>query len=349
MALGAYAHQDVPFEKLVEELQPERSLSHTPLFQVMFALQNAPMGELELPGLELQPVETQAEERRCSTWRSSVGEIGERLQCGFGYNTDLFEAGTMERMARHYERLLWEVVRAPERGIFELGLLSEAEEEELKEWSWRAGEYEADGLVHEKIAEQAGKRAAAVAVEDGERSVTYGELERAANRLGHHLKRRGLEREGKVGVLLERGVNAVIAVLGVWKAGGVYLPLDVQQPRERLEFMLRDAGVRIVVSTEGVSGWLSESEVGEELEIIKLDGEREELERESEAGVEEEVGREQLAYVIYTSGSTGEPKGVEVEHGQLENTLAGAQEILRIRGDGRGAVPGAAELRHLVV
>ena len=332
-ALEAYAHQDLPFEKLVEELQPERSLSHPPLFQVFFTLQNAPVGELKLPGLELQPMGHSGEERSHFDLAMSIGELNGELRCGLGYNTDLFAAATIERLAGHYERLLEAAVRSPERQISELEMLSEAERAELEGWSGSEREYEQRGLVAELFAARAAQQPAAEAVSDGETSLTYAELEGAANRLAHYLLGRGLQAEAKVGVLLERGVSAVITMLAIWKAGGVYLPLDREQPRERLEFMLRDAGVQLVVSTAAVSGWLAESVAGQQLEVINLDVEREQLAAELDSGVDVGVRGEQLAYVIYTSGSTGEPKGVAVEHDQLRNTLQGAQEIYQFSSE----------------
>src|SRR5215216_4396851 len=322
-ALGAYAHQDVPFEKLVEELQPERSLSHTPLFQVFFALQNAPVGELKLPGLALQPLGRSGEERSHFDLSLSIGELDEGLRCGLGYNTDLFEAATIERLAGHYERLLGAAVRSPEGAVSELEMLSGEEREQLRGWSGSERWYERAGLVPELFAAQAEKQPEAEAVADGARRVSYGELNRRANQLARLLLRRGVGAEVLVGVCLERSVAAVVALLAVWKAGGVYLPLDGEQPAGRLEFMLRDAQPGLVIVDEGLPAGVSAGAVP----VLSLAGCGEEIASQLEAAPEVEIREEQLAYVIYTSGSTGEPKGVAVEHVQLSHTLQWAQEV----------------------
>jgi amino acid adenylation domain-containing protein len=322
-ALGAYAHQDLPFEKLVEELQPKRSLSHTPLFQVFFALQNAPIGELKLPGLELQPVGQGGRERALFDLSLSIGEMAEQLRCGLSYNTDLYEAATMQRLAAHYERLLWEAVKSPERQISELEMLSEEERGDLQGWSRSATEYEQRGLVPELFAVQATQHSESVAVSDGASSLTYGELNGRANQLAHLLIAGGVSAEVRVGVCLERSVEAVVVLLAIWKAGGVYLPLDRDHPAARLQFMLEDAQPQIVV----VRGGLPLGVGAGEAQVLCLAEWQERIESQPEAAAEVKVRAEQLAYVIYTSGSTGEPKGVEVEHGQLRNTLQGAQEV----------------------
>ena len=322
-ALGAYAHQDVPFEKLVEELQPARSLSHTPLFQVFFALQNAPVGELQLPGLALEPVRHSGEERSHFELSLSIGELAEGLWCGLGYNTDLFAAATIERLAGHYERLLWAAVRSPERAVSELEMLSGEEREQLRGWRGSEREYGPAGLVHELFAAQAEQQPEAAAVTDGERVVSYGELNGRANQLARLLRERGVGAEVLVGVCVERSVAAVVAQLAVWKAGGVYLPLDGEQPAGRLEFMLRDAQPGLVIVGEGLPAGVSAGAVP----VLSLAACGAELARASAGAVEVAVSGEQLAYVIYTSGSTGEPKGVAVEHVQLSHTLQGAQEV----------------------
>ena len=323
-ALSAYAHQDVPFEKLVEELQPERQLSHTPLFQAFFALQNAPVGELKLPGLQLEPFgRGGGENRALFDLALNIGEMDERLRCGLGYNTELFEAATMQRLGMHYERLLWEAVRAPERRILELELLSEEERAGLQQWSRSERDYERRGLAHELFADQAAAQPEAVAVVDGESSLTYAELDRRANQLAHVLIESGVSTEARVCVCLERSVQAVVALLAVWKAGGVYLPLEPHHPASRLEFMLADAGPEIVIVREGLPAGVSAGEA----QVLSLEAWKERIESQPETAPELEARAEQLAYVIYTSGSTGEPKGVEVEHQQLLNTLQGAQEI----------------------
>ncbi len=330
VTLGAYAHQDLPFEKLVEELQPERRLSHTPLFQVMFALQNAPIGELNLPGLQLRPAGRGGEESSHYDLALSISESGGELKCSLGYSADLFEAGTAERLALHYARLLGEAVAAPDRLVSELEMLTAAELEQLAAWNDTARDYPRAGLAHERFARRAAEQPGQVAVSDATSSFTYGELDASADRLAHLLVERGVRPGARVGVLLGRTAESVVALLAVWKAGGVYLPLDPTHPAARLSFVLGDALPQVLITRGGLSEGV---EAGEAV-IIDLDSDWEQVSMPHADGVQmDEVavaadGRG-VAYVIYTSGSTGEPKGVEVEHRQLLNTLDSTQEIYR--------------------
>src|SRR2546423_6507364 len=203
----------MPFEKLVEELQPERSRSHSPLFQVMFALQNAPVGELELPGLQLRPVERGGEQRSLFDLALSIGESGGRLRCSLGYNTELFESETARRMAQHYEHLLREAVAASEQRVGELEMLSDGEREQLKEWDSTAREYGGRGLAHEQFERRAAERGAEMALRDADAALTYAELDAAANRLAPPLLERGLCPRPRGGVLLGRRVEAGGAVV----------------------------------------------------------------------------------------------------------------------------------------
>ncbi len=325
VTLGAYAHQDLPFEKLVEELQPERRLSHTPLFQVMFALQNAPIGELNLPGLQLRPAGRGGEDRSHYDLALSIGESGGELKCSLGYSADLFEAGTAERLALHYGRLLGEAVAAPDRFVSELEMLTAAELEQLAAWNDTTRDYPRAGLAHERFARCAAERPGQVALTDAGASLSYGELESSADRLAHLLVERGVRPGARVGVLMERSAESVVALLAIWKAGGVYLPLDPTHPAARLSFVLGDALPQVLITR----GRLPEGvEVGG-AQLIDLDAEREQLAAQPSHGVGIALGEAEVAYVIYTSGSTGEPKGVEVEHRQLLNTLDSTQEIYR--------------------
>ncbi|HLM47812.1 MAG TPA: condensation domain-containing protein, partial [Myxococcaceae bacterium] len=244
--LGAYAHQELPFEKLVEELRPERSLSYSPLFQVMFALQNAPEGVLELPGLRWCFVEADSGTAKFDLSLFMV-EDGPRLSCLWEYATDLFEGETVGRMAEQLGVLLEAVAADPGRRLSELPLLSAAERARvLEEWN-ATGRELPQGCVHELFSEQARRSPAAVALAWGARQMSYAELEARSNRLAHHLRARGVGPEVRVGICLERGPELVVSVLGVLKAGGCYVPLDPAYPRERLGYMVADAGVRVLV------------------------------------------------------------------------------------------------------
>ena len=318
--LGAYEHQDVPFEKLVEELQPERSLSHQPLFQVLFALNNAQQGELQLAGLEASPVEL-----KCDTIKFDLTlgleERGGLLGGGFVYNTDLFEAETIKRMARHFELLLASIVANPEQRLLELPLLTVLDQQLLAEWNHTERDYPADVCIHELFARQAAQTPEAVAVVFHEERVTYGELNRRANQLAHHLRRLGVGAEVQVGILLERSVEMIVSMLAVLKAEGAYVPLDPNYPAERLAFMIEDAELKVLLTQEKWRERLGGIDVRHVIEI-----EQESWTTEKTDDLEVQVSGSNLAYVIYTSGSTGRPKGVAIAHRSATTLLSWAKE-----------------------
>jgi amino acid adenylation domain-containing protein len=310
VALGAYGHQDLPFEKLVEELQPERSMSRNPLVQVMFVVQNAPIPEIRLPGLSLVTMEvpTTRFDLEVHMW-----EVGEQVVVRFIYSRDLFEEETVERMMRHYERVLEAGVRNPEEKIARLPLMNEQEREQvLVEWNRTQREYARNSSVAEVFAEQARKSAERVAVVCEGEAISYGELNRRANQLGRYLRKKGVGPEVLVGIAMERSVEMVVGVLGILKAGGAYVPLDVEYPKERLRYMLGDTGVKVLLSQRRLAGSLPEYDG----EVVCVDEEREKgkIAEESSEGLESGAGGENLAYVMYTSGSTGIPKGIGIPH-----------------------------------
>jgi amino acid adenylation domain-containing protein len=326
VCLGAYAHQDVPLEKLVEELQPERNLNRTPLFQVMLILQNAPLPSAELPGVTWSQLET--EERHVAfDMALCLVPTPQGMKGLLDYNTDLFDAATVRRLLGHFQRLLEAVAADPEERIEQLPLLTEPERRQLLVgWNETAGEYDADTTVHELFERQAARTPAALAVVSHTERLTYSELSRRSTRLARYLRRLGIAPGRRVGLLVERSAEMLVGLLGVLKAGAAYVPLDPQFPRERLDYMLADAGVAVLLTQEGLDGAVS---AGEGLRVVHLDGGWEDAEPEDaepEDGRErsaEEVsgGGEGLAYVIYTSGSTGRPKGVMIPHRAVVNTL----------------------------
>ena len=321
VCLGAYAHQDVPFEKLVEELQPERDLSHTPLFQVMFAFESAAQHELRFEGLRLQQ-EVPANETAKFDLLVNVKEHKDGLRCSFNYNTDLFEPMTIERMMEHFGNLLAAVIVNPERRISEWPLSSAAESQVLEQWSDGGQvEYSQQGL-HELFEEQVTRSGESVALVCGEEEVSYEELDRRANQLAHYLGRQGVGPEALVGVLVERSVEMVVAVLGVLKAGGAYVPLDPVYPRERLRFMVEDAGVSVLLTQRSLVGKVPELQT----KVVALDEAWEQIAQESATNPPVVTTSDNLAYVIYTSGSTGQPKGVQIQHGALINFLTAMRE-----------------------
>ncbi|RMF31802.1 MAG: amino acid adenylation domain-containing protein, partial [Chloroflexi bacterium] len=370
VTLGAYAHQDLPFEMLVDALQPERDMSHTPLFQVMFILQNAPVQGQELPGLTLSQVETHP---GTSTFdlTLSMAEGPDGLEASVEYNTDLFDAATIRRMLDHFQTLLEAIAADPDRPIAELPLLTEAERRQLLvEWNDTATDHPQDLCVHQLFEAQAERTPDAIAVVlpsmDGgpDARLTYGELNRRANQVAHHLRRLGVGPETVVGICVERSLEMVIGALGVLKAGGAYLPLDPLYPQERLAYMLDDAGVTILLTDSSTLPRLSKMEAlrdkATRAEAVEATGDealRAEggdphhsslithpsslttltlddwtlFAHEPTTPPESPVAPTNLAYLIYTSGSTGQSKGVMIEHRSLVNAYRGWEASYQLR------------------
>ena len=310
LTLEAYAHQDLPFERVVEELQPARDLSRNPIFQVAFALQNAPMQELELPGLRVRTQEFESLTTRfdleCHVWDVAGG-----LQGFLFYSTDLFEEATIERLLAHYRKFLEEVVANPDQRVSEIQFLTEDERRKLLfEWNETQHPITRDICAHHLFEAQAAKTPSALAIEFAGEQLTYAELNERANRLAHYLRGLGVGPESLVGICIERSNEMLIGLLAILKAGGAFVPLDPAYPPQRLSFMLKDARPSVVLTKQRWLQRLPESEA----QIVCVDAGRELLERESAENLHDTVTSENLAYVIYTSGSTGIPKGVAVPH-----------------------------------
>ncbi|HEX2523710.1 MAG TPA: amino acid adenylation domain-containing protein, partial [Terriglobia bacterium] len=310
VALGAYAHQDVPFERLVDELQAERDLSHHSLVQVMFVLQNAPQGKMALSGLDISPFRIRGNQAKFDL-TLSVAEVESGMTVALGFSTDLFETFTIQQMLAHFRLLLESVVEHPERRLSRVDFLTEEERIQFKQWNETEREYPRERCLAELFEEQARGRAEAVALVCEERELTYGELNRRANQLGHYLKQRGVGPEVRVGICLNRSVEMVVGLLGILKAGGTYVPLDRAYPGERLNYMIQDAGIRMLLTQQQ---GLESSTIGDGLEAICLDRDWHLVSRESEANLRQCGTAETLAYLMYTSGSTGQPKGVGIPH-----------------------------------
>jgi amino acid adenylation domain-containing protein len=302
--LGAYGHQDVPFERLVEELQPERTLNRPPLFQVMLTLQT--WEEMHLDGLEMTSMNTKREVTKfdLSLFLSET-EIG--LYSWGAYNTDLFDGSTIARLLKHFHTLLEEIAANPDARLSELSLMTTEERQQFEQWNQTQSEYEREKCVHQLVELQASRQPNALAVVYGEKQISYGELNRRANRLAHYLRAHGVGLEIRVGVLMERSANWIVALLGILKAGGVYVPLDGSYPAGRLRFMVEDAEIRLLLTESGQPRI-------EASEVVFLDQDWEWLESESTENPENVTQAEDLAYLMYTSGSTGQPKGVGVPH-----------------------------------
>ena len=250
VVLGAQAHQELPFERLVQELAPERSLSHAPLFQVMLVLDTMPARELELPGLQLQPLrEDSATAKFDLTLALSPSRESGELDGVIEYNTELFDAARMARLAEHFSSLLSAVVEDAEQPLARLPLLSAAERHRLLvEWNDTESVERVESCVHELVAAQSQLTPEAVAVEFDNEALTYAELNARANQLAHYLRRCGVGPEVLVGLCLEPSLEMVVGVLGILKAGGAYVPLDPKYPQERLSFMLADSQAPVIVT-----------------------------------------------------------------------------------------------------
>ncbi|HEX8150238.1 MAG TPA: amino acid adenylation domain-containing protein [Pyrinomonadaceae bacterium] len=318
----ALANQDVPFERLVEELQPARDLSHPPLFQVLFALQNVPREALLPSGLVMR-TETADNGAAKFDLTLTVTEAVDGSLMVLGYNTDLFDAQTIERMGERLVRLLRAVVADPGRRLSELPLLSPEETRQLLvEFNDTAAPYPSDRCLHELFEEQAARTPDAPAVEfDGAR-LTYRELDERADRLARRLRALGVGPESLVGVLLERGAEMLVALLAVMKSGGAYVPLDPDYPRERLTFAVEDSRAAVLLTQESLRAHLPEAAA----RVVYLDADAPSFVAEERGDPRPQAAPDNAAYVIYTSGSTGRPKGVCVTHRALVNFMQAMRE-----------------------
>jgi amino acid adenylation domain-containing protein len=317
VALGAYAHQDLPFEQLVKELQPERDLGQNPLFQVMLILQNAPMPDLKLTGLRLGLFENDSETAKFDL-TLIVEDKGQSLDAVLEYDAELFCAATVERMLAHLQVLLESIVADPAQRIAELPYLTATERSRLlSEWNDTRTDYPRRSSLPHLFETQARRTPDEIAVVDERGSWSYGELNARANRLAHYLKRRGVGPDVLVGICVERSVEMLVGLLGILKAGGAYVPLDASYPGERLAFMIEDSRLQTLVT----QSHLVESLPPHRAEVIRLDAVGELISGESANNPVCDVGPENLAYVIYTSGSTGKPKGVQIPHRAVVNFL----------------------------
>ncbi len=351
VTLGAYSHQDLPFEKLVEKLHPERNLSHHPLFQVVFGFENAPMSGLELPDLVPSLINIDFKTTRfdlelhlwkCSEdFRSLWGanwEHSEGIRGVMVYNTDLFNKATISRMLKHFKTLLEGIVSHPEQGIANLPLLSEAElHQVLVEWNDTHADYPQDKCIHQLFENQVKQNPDAIAViyEDVETlhprvlHLTYQELNIRSNKLAHHLQKLGVGADVLVAISVEPSPEMIVGLLGILKAGGAYVPLDPSYPQERLSLMLEDAQVPVLLTQEKL---LKHFEAFSN-RILYIDKDWEIIAQQSEENLTSSLTSDNLAYVIYTSGSTGKPKGVAVTHKAVNRLVCNTNYVKLERSD----------------
>ncbi|ENC9778042.1 TPA: non-ribosomal peptide synthase/polyketide synthase [Pseudomonas aeruginosa] len=322
--LGAQAHQDLPFERLVEAFKVERSLSHSPLFQVMYNHQPL-VADIEaldsVAGLSFGQLDWKS---RTTQFDLSLDtyEKGGRLYAALTYATDLFEARTVERMARHWQNLLRGMLENPQASVDSLPMLDAEERGQLLEgWNATAAEYPLQRGVHRLFEEQVERTPTAPALAFGEERLDYAELNRRANRLAHALIERGVGADRLVGVAMERSIEMVVALMAILKAGGAYVPVDPEYPEERQAYMLEDSGVELLLSQSHLKLPLAQG-----VQRIDLDQADAWLENHAENNPGIELNGENLAYVIYTSGSTGKPKGAGNRHSALSNRLCWMQQ-----------------------
>ncbi|HZE68262.1 MAG TPA: amino acid adenylation domain-containing protein [Pyrinomonadaceae bacterium] len=309
VALGAYAHQDLPFEKLVEELNPERDVSHSPVFQVIFGMQNAPREMPTLSGLTITRVALASRTAKFDL-TLFLSETASGLNCWLEYNTDLFEETTISRMLGHFERLLEGIVADPERPILQLPLLTNAERTQLlTERNGTHADFPREP-IHKVFERQVELTPNSIAVVSETGQLSYVELDRRANQLAHYLRKLGVGPDDIVGLCVERSPEMLVGLLGILKAGGAYLPLDPAYPEDRLSFMLEDGGAKVLLTQEH----LQERLPAHHAETIFIDRDWAAIAGEREDSPDSIGTAENLAYVMYTSGSTGKPKAVGITH-----------------------------------
>ncbi|ALF56357.1 non-ribosomal peptide synthetase [Nostoc piscinale CENA21] len=329
--LQAYTHADLPFDELVKALQPQRDLSYTPLFQVLFVLQNAPISEVKLPGLTISPLPTQSTVAKFDLTllfqNTASGLVGM-----WQYNADLFDAATIERMSRHFVTLLEGIIANPKEQISQLPLLTAFEQQQLLvEWNDTRADSPFDKCIHQLFEQQVEHTPEAVAVVFENQQLTYHQLNCRANSLAHYLRSLGVKPDTLVGICVERSLEMIVGLLGIVKAGGAYLPLDPEYPPERLSFMLEDAQVPVLLTQQRLVDKLPPNQA----KLICLDKAWSEIAQNNQDNPNSGVRAFHLANVIYTSGSTGRPKGVMVEHKGLCNLAQAQIQTFGLTADSR--------------
>ncbi|GER90128.1 hypothetical protein KDW_42900 [Dictyobacter vulcani] len=324
--LDAYSNQEIPLERLVEELQPERNLSYNPLFQVMFILQNTPSDAFKLADLTLTvvklPSDTAKFDLTLTCWQEN-----DNLQASLEYNTDLFDESTIQRMAQQLQTLLESIVSDDQVPISRLALLSLEEQQQLiATFTAPTVAYPREKHMHQRFEEQAERVPQSLAIHHGEKRITYQELNQRANQVAHRLQREGIGAGAFVGICVERSAEMLVSILAILKIGGAYVPLDPDYPVHRLEFIIQDSNIALLITQQSILERLQLKETHH----LRLDTEQTAIEQESSANLNTSIAAEQPAYLIYTSGSTGNPKGVSVPHAALNNFLHYMQATFQI-------------------
>jgi len=346
VTLEAYEHQDLPFEKIVEALQPARNLSYNPLFQVMFGFHDAPLPSLEIPGLDMEIKDALGNGSAkfdlnivvIPRSEQSVGlnrvSMPQGITIVWEYNTDLFDSGTMLQMQRCYQTLLESIIADPSQLVSDLKLLDDVRQKRLLiEWNNTQAYYPQHKCIHQLFEKQVERTPDEIAIVFENQKLTYRELNSRSNQLAHHLKTMGVTSEVLVGICIVRSIEMMIGLLGILKAGGTYVPLDPTYPQERLAYILKDSQLNILLTQQQLLEKLPESRVT----VICLDEGSQSFSNHSQDNLCSEVRPSNLAYVIYTSGSTGSPKGVMVTHSGVVNYLSWCIEAYNV-ADGEGSV-----------
>ncbi|HLG64306.1 MAG TPA: amino acid adenylation domain-containing protein [Ktedonosporobacter sp.] len=330
-ALGAYTHQDIPFEQLVEVLQPERNLSHTPLFQVAFVFQDSSQSQAHFADLDLQGLDIDTGTAKFDL-TLSLSESKEGFRGAIEYNCDLFEPETIARMLEHLRVLLEAVAERPATRLSALSLLTPLEQERLLlTWNDTQVTYAQEELLHWLYEIQVRQTPDAIALAFEEHQLTYDELNRRSNQLARYLQALGVVPDTLVGVYIERSLELVVALLGILKSGGAYVPLDPSYPSQRLSFMLLESNPMAVLTQQHLLARLPEHET----QVVALDADWRMIAEEKAEDLPVVMSPENLAYVIYTSGSTGRPKGVMNTHRGICNRLLWMQAAYQLRADDR--------------
>ncbi len=347
VTLGAYEHQDLPFEKLVDELSPRRDMSRAPLFQVKLVLHNTPREQLSLASLRLEGFGLEHKKIKLDL-NLMFEERADQLMGALNYSTDLFDLRTAQAMVEHLRVLLAAAVADPKQPVGQLPLMSQEEREQvLYGWNDTRQEYGEAQCVQEMFEQQVRKTPGGVAVVYEGEMMSYEELNRRANQLGHYLRRLGVEAEVRVALSLPRGLSMIVGLLGVVKAGGTYVPLDLTCPPQRLANMLEDSGAAVVLTEEPIRKTLP----AHWAQTICLDRDWPEIAAESADDLPLTTLPEDLLYVIYTSGSTGKPKGVAVEQRQMYHYVSSIVSRLGLRQGMKMALVSsiATDLGHTVL
>lgn len=329
--LEAYENQDLPFEKLVEKLQPKRISNVSPLFQVMFVLQNSPMPKLEMEGVILQPLEIRNNTAKFDITLNLVQEEEEMVGT-IEYNSDLFNEKTISRMSENYIELLSSILNNPEKSVFTLNLLTQTERRTLlKEWNKTEKKLRDDALLHELIEEEVAHSADKIAVKYNSKELTYFELNSKANKLAHYLRKRGVRENVFVGICMDRSIEMIVSLLGILKAGGTYVPLDPMYPKERLNYIMEDSEIKILLTQSHLFPLFTETSIFK----LCIDKEWDIMKNEPSINLNRINSSTDPAYMIYTSGSTGRPKGVINSHKGIVNRLLWMQDTYKLDNNDR--------------